>query len=567
MLGEMNTSEIIANLKRSNISIDLTRLDVSINIKGKKYDLEKIPCEKLDAVNGKILIKIPNKFVDEVAENSFNVYLQDGERILKSPTFTYKIIDTLQDGIPGDDIELSYLQAKIVEVQQMGDTIEDLKDKFNKTVANVTNGNENATNTEIVLARGDKTTLGERLDSSEEKISVLNSIKEILKDIDLTGEQDCSEKINEAIAIVERINETDPYSREKGLGAYEIQLPPGKLRIEKPIEIGAHGIIITGCGRHGTILLNRISNTSIATDMDCWNSATIRNKNMYSYKQRILVKDLSIDLGNLGNSERVGIDLTSIGQSNIERVSIFGYDKKGIGFKITSLKNTNDEQVAGHLNTLLNCTAQDVNIGVYINGGSNMNRVVFGEFYNNEIGVKIDNRSISSLTGGANIIECVRLENNNICIDDNSQYTRVLNNYFDGTVSIAINLAEASYFPYLQNNHYSSTVTTKIQKNGTTRSNTITDNYLGQYKGESFEFAGGGKFYGGVGSANVELRDKALKVVNQVTSDAYFSTPGYYRLSTGLDSNPTHRMSLFLDSDLQLCFVDKNGTKRIIAFQ
>lgn len=399
----------------------------------------------------------------------------------------------------------------------------------------------------------------------EEKISVLNSIKEILKDIDLTGEQDCSEKINEAIAIVERINETDPYSREKGLGAYEIQLPPGKLRIEKPLEIGAHGIIITGCGRHGTILLNRISNTSIANDTDCWNSATIRNKNMYSYKQRILVKDLSIDLG---NSERVGIDLTSIGQSNIERVSIFGYDKKGIGFKITSLKkNTNDEQVAGHLNTLLNCTAQDVNIGVYINGGSNMNRVVFGEFYNNEIGVKIDNRSISSLTGGANIIECVRLENNNICIDDNSQYTRVLNNYFDGTVSIAINLAEASYFPYLQNNHYSPTVTTKIQKKGTTRSNTITDNYLGQYKGESFEFAGGGKFYGGVGSANVELRDKALKVVNQVTSDAYFSTPGYYRLSTGLNSNPTHRMSLFLDSDLQLCFVDKNGTKRIIAFQ
>lgn len=173
MLGEMNTSEIIANLKRSNISIDLTRLDVSINIKGKSYDLEKIPCEKLDAENGKILIKIPNKFINEVAENSFNVYLQDGERILKSPTFTYKIIDTLQDGIPGDDIELSYLQAKIVEVQQMGDTIEDLKDKFNKAVANVTNGNESATNTEIVLARGDNATLGERLDSSEEKISVL----------------------------------------------------------------------------------------------------------------------------------------------------------------------------------------------------------------------------------------------------------------------------------------------------------------------------------------------------------------------------------------------------------
>lgn len=174
MLGEMNTSEIIANLKRSNISIDLTRLDVSINIKGKSYDLEKIPCEKLDAANGKILIKIPNKFVDEVAENSFNVYLQDGERILKSPTFTYKTIDTLQDGIPGNDIELSYLQAKIVEVQQMGDTIEDLKDKFNKTVANVTNGSESATNTEIVLARGDKVTLGERLDENEGKLSDLS---------------------------------------------------------------------------------------------------------------------------------------------------------------------------------------------------------------------------------------------------------------------------------------------------------------------------------------------------------------------------------------------------------
>lgn len=481
---------------------------------------------------------------------NINTYLNN----IKNALFGKDVRTSIHDGIDVINKEVESTtkrQVKLEETQK-------------QLIINA--GNSNA---EVVAGRvkEDGTsfdTIGDRMADSEGKISVLNSIKEILKDIDLTGEQDCSEKINEAIAIVERINETDPYSREKGLGAYEIQLPPGKLRIEKPIEIGAHGIIITGCGRHGTILLNRISNTSIATDMDCWNSATIRNKNMYSYKQRILVKDLSIDLG---NSERVGIDLTSIGQSNIERVSIFGYDKKGIGFKITSLKNTNDEQVAGHLNTLLNCTAQDVNIGVYINGGSNMNRVVFGEFYNNEIGVKIDNRSISSLTGGANIIECVRLENNNICIDDNSQYTRVLNNYFDGTVSIAINLAEASYFPYLQNNHYSPTVTTKIQKNGTTRSNTITDNYLGQYKGESFEFAGGGKFYGGVGSANVELRDKALKVVNQVTSDAYFSTPGYYRLSTGLDSNPTHRMSLFLDSDLQLCFVDKNGTKRIIAFQ
>lgn len=92
---------------------------------------------------------------------------------------------------------------KIIEIEKINEDFkknisaqyEDIVTEFDKVIANVTNGNENATNSEIVQARGKEVNLNARLDNFDEQLEQIINLK-LLMDVDST-----SYKINDIISV------------------------------------------------------------------------------------------------------------------------------------------------------------------------------------------------------------------------------------------------------------------------------------------------------------------------------------------------------------------------------
>ncbi|AIY85332.1 BNR/Asp-box repeat family protein (plasmid) [Clostridium baratii str. Sullivan] len=81
-----------------------------------------------------------------------------------------RIVNNLTTG--GEDSALSAEQGKVLNSQ-----LTEIANDFDEAVANVTNGNENATNSEIVQARGGKVNLNKRLDDFDSQLSDIETKK------------------------------------------------------------------------------------------------------------------------------------------------------------------------------------------------------------------------------------------------------------------------------------------------------------------------------------------------------------------------------------------------------
>ena len=126
--GETNTSILNAHVFKSNIPVNLSNVTVTVNIKETRGKTT-IPTEIID-VNGVIKINLPSSTVDEVGINSFELVFQCGEKIIISPTYTYKVLNSLGSGSLGTDNEKTTLQTLIEQVQGSKDVVDDITNEL-----------------------------------------------------------------------------------------------------------------------------------------------------------------------------------------------------------------------------------------------------------------------------------------------------------------------------------------------------------------------------------------------------------------------------------------------------
>lgn len=134
--GDRNTSILNARIFKGNALVNLTDVDVTVNIKETKGK-STIPAEVID-VDGLVQINLPTSTVDETGVNLFELVLRSGDRVIISPTYTYRVINSLGEGSLGTTTELTMLQSLMNRIEGFGDivdnTIDDAKGKLDDTI-------------------------------------------------------------------------------------------------------------------------------------------------------------------------------------------------------------------------------------------------------------------------------------------------------------------------------------------------------------------------------------------------------------------------------------------------
>lgn len=133
--GDTNTSILNAHVFKSNIPVNLSNVTVTVNIKETRGKTT-IPADVID-VNGVVQINLPTSVVDEVGMNSFELVFQSGDKVIISPTYTYKVLNSLGSGSIGTDIEKTTLQALIEQVQESKGTVDTIVDELEVTQSDI----------------------------------------------------------------------------------------------------------------------------------------------------------------------------------------------------------------------------------------------------------------------------------------------------------------------------------------------------------------------------------------------------------------------------------------------
>lgn len=133
--GDTNTSVLKAHILVSNIPVNLSDVTVTVNVKEARGKTT-IPADVVD-VNGVVQINLPTSTVDEVGTNSFELVFQSGQKIIVSPTYTYKVLGSLGSGSIGTDTEKTTLQTLIEQVQESKNTVDTIIDELEVTQSDI----------------------------------------------------------------------------------------------------------------------------------------------------------------------------------------------------------------------------------------------------------------------------------------------------------------------------------------------------------------------------------------------------------------------------------------------
>ena len=121
--GDTNTSILNAHVFKSNIPVNLSDVTVTVNVKEVRGKTT-IPADVIDV--NIVQINLPTSTVDEVGTNSFELVFQSGEKVIISPTYSYKVLGSLGEGSIGTNIEKTTLQTLIEQVQVSKNTVDNL---------------------------------------------------------------------------------------------------------------------------------------------------------------------------------------------------------------------------------------------------------------------------------------------------------------------------------------------------------------------------------------------------------------------------------------------------------
>lgn len=366
------------------------------------------------------------------------------------------------------------------------------------------------------------------------------------------GIHDDTVAIQSAIDAAAAINEEEASDRETGLGSFMVYLPKGKYKITEPLLIKTHGLMLVGEGRHASQLITDRPITFIKSD------------NILTYHQRVVLQDFSI---NFKNHDCIGIDFTSIGQSMIERVAVYGSDSLndiiGVGLILQSTGG-----IAGHLNYVENSIFQHLTYGVKILNNTNGNTIIGCEIHQDTTAVLLLRES--GAVGADNSIVLSRIETCTTGIDNGMNATKLISNYLDA-LTTGVLISENGTVLNAVANYYSNSVTTKYSyadpSYATNRAYAILRCEINTLNVEMVELANGALMQGLANTNEVLFRDKPVKMAEIMTAQKRVDLGDSIWFYQGLTTTPTQRVCLYRDSDNELAFIDKNGTKRLIAFQ
>lgn len=372
------------------------------------------------------------------------------------------------------------------------------------------------------------------------------------------GVTDDTEAIQKTIIYAESFIIDDPYQEEtSGKLSATVLFNKGKYLISK-LTISQSGLKLWGTGKDNTLIESNLTYNHTDDLVDDLANNSIITSNKDSYKSRIEIKELSIKSKDKNINH---INLISTGQSLIENVCIYGVEKgSGHGVICGSIQRKADKiQVAGHLNTINKVMIFDVKYGIYILGGSNANKIFNSEVIRTKYCVYIDNNIIKELSGGANVISngC-RFENSDNGIFTNSNFSRINNNYFDNLSISGVTLGEENAYPDIYGNHFSGSVEVDIK-----------DLNLSDVRKKTYTGFSKGNIFGEIISLSNETKIQGIngtdfiKIIGKVQISENLSVDGrqdvdYIKLWTGKNIG-NDRFAIFIDSDNDLAFSDKNG--------
>lgn len=116
--GDKNTSILKASIYKRGTVVNLTGYTVTANIREGFNEVATTVCTIIDATAGLIEINLPESFVDEQGENTFEITLQKSNKVIVSQQYKYTVLDSLGEGNPGEETQMTALQSLIQQVQE-----------------------------------------------------------------------------------------------------------------------------------------------------------------------------------------------------------------------------------------------------------------------------------------------------------------------------------------------------------------------------------------------------------------------------------------------------------------
>lgn len=135
--GDKNTSILKTSILKNGVVVNLTGYTVTANIKEGFNDVATTMCTIVDATAGIIEINLPETYVDEQGENTFEITLQKANKVIVSQQYKYTVLDSLGEGDAGGETQMTALQSLIQQVQESKNTVDTIVNELEITQSDI----------------------------------------------------------------------------------------------------------------------------------------------------------------------------------------------------------------------------------------------------------------------------------------------------------------------------------------------------------------------------------------------------------------------------------------------
>lgn len=135
--GDKNTSLLKASIVKNGQAVDITGYTVTANIKEGSRSNVTVVCEIESAADGLININLPHNLVDERGTSLFEISLQKEDKIVVSQQYKYTVLNSLGEGVAGEETQLTALQSLIQQVQQSKVLVDDITTELEVTQSDI----------------------------------------------------------------------------------------------------------------------------------------------------------------------------------------------------------------------------------------------------------------------------------------------------------------------------------------------------------------------------------------------------------------------------------------------
>ena len=135
--GDKNTSILKASIYKRGTVVNLTGYTVTANIREGFNEVATTVCTIIDATAGLIEINLPESFVDEQGENTFEITLQKSNKVIVSQQYKYTVLDSLGEGNAGEETQMTALQSLIQQVQESKTMVDNIVNELEVTQSDI----------------------------------------------------------------------------------------------------------------------------------------------------------------------------------------------------------------------------------------------------------------------------------------------------------------------------------------------------------------------------------------------------------------------------------------------